>query len=80
MQIKILEGSFSAKEALDILTQLVHVKIRYHETKIQHLDSEEDIKMREKRIQQLQKDLYELRTYLESGKKKVNLLGSIEIR
>lgn len=80
MQIKILEGSFSAKEALDILTQLVHVKIRYHETKIQHLDSEEDIKMREKRIQQLQKDLYDLRTYLESGKKKVNLLGSIEIR
>lgn len=80
MQIKILEGSFSAKEALDILTQLVHVKIRYHENKIQHLDSEEDIKMREKRIQQLQKDLYELRTFLESGKKKVNLLGSIEIR
>lgn len=80
MQIKILEGSFSAKEALDILAQMVHVKIRYHENKIQHLDSEEDIKMREKRIQQLQKDLYELRTYLESGKKKVNLLGSIEIR
>lgn len=80
MQIKILEGSFSAKEALDILTQLVHVKIRYHENKIQHLDSEEDIKMREKRIQQLQKDLYELRVFLESGRKKVNLLGSIEIR
>jgi hypothetical protein len=80
MQIKILEGSFSAKEALDILTQLVHVKIRYHENKIQHLDSVEDIKMREKRIQQLQKDLYELRTFIESGKKKVNLFGSIEIR
>ncbi|XVJ64702.1 MAG: hypothetical protein HEQ40_00470 [Lacibacter sp.] len=80
MQIKILEGSFSAKEALDILTQMIHVKIKFHENKIAHLDKEEDIKMREKRVKQLQKDLYEVRKMINDGKKNYSLDAEIQIR
>lgn len=79
MQLSIFDGNFSSKEALEILTQMIHVKIRYHENKIQHLDREEDIKMREKRIQQLQKDLFAARKYLENGKTKIHLEGTINI-
>jgi hypothetical protein len=59
MNIQLLKGNFSQSEALDILTQLVHIKIKFHESKIEKSDSEEDIKMRENRIKQLLQDFYE---------------------
>lgn len=62
----LLKGSFTKEDAIDILTKMVDVKIKYHEDKIQHLANEEDIKMRENRIKQLQKDLYEARIFVEN--------------
>jgi hypothetical protein len=59
MDIQLLKGNFSQSEALDILTQLVHVKIKFHESKIEKSDNEEDIKMRENRIKKLLQDFYE---------------------
>jgi hypothetical protein len=65
MNIPLIQGQFNAKDATDLITQLIHVKIKFHEGKINHASSEEDIKMREQRIKQLQKDLYEARLFLE---------------
>lgn len=59
MDIQLLKGKFSQSEALDILTQLIYVKIKFHESKIEKSDNEEDIKMRENRIKQLLQDFYE---------------------
>ncbi|RDB06954.1 hypothetical protein [Runella aurantiaca] len=59
MNIPFLKGNFTQSEALDILTQLVHVKIKFHESKIEKSDNEEDIKMRENRIKNLLQDFYE---------------------
>ena len=59
MDIQLLKGNFSQSEALDILMQLIHVKIKFHESKIEKSDNEEDIKMRENRIKQLLQDFYE---------------------
>lgn len=59
MDIQLLKGNFTQSEALDLLTQLVHVKIKFHESKIEKSDNEEDIKMRENRIKQLFQDFYE---------------------
>jgi hypothetical protein len=59
MDIQLLKGNFSQSDALDILTQLVHVKIKFHESKIEKSDNEEDIKMRENRIKKLLQDFYE---------------------
>lgn len=61
MEVQLLKGRFSAQDAEELLTQLVHVKIRYHEARIAQEDNEEDIKMREKRIIELQQSLYEAR-------------------
>ncbi|GAA4460152.1 hypothetical protein GCM10023189_34860 [Nibrella saemangeumensis] len=58
MTIQLINGHFNPQEALDILTQMVYVKIQFHENKIKHSDSEEDIKTREKRIKDLQRELY----------------------
>jgi len=79
MKIQLIEGSFSQQEALELLTQLVHVKIRFHEQKIEHSDLEEDIKMREKRIKQLQQDLYEVRQLLNQKAGRFNINAGITI-
>jgi hypothetical protein len=61
MNLRLIKGIFTTAEAVDILTQLVQVKIKFHENKIEKSHSEEDIKMREQRIKQLQQEFYESR-------------------
>ena len=56
MTIQLIQGQFSANEAIEIITKMVHVKIKFHEDKIHSNANEEDIKMRERRIKQLQKE------------------------
>ncbi|GAA4396727.1 hypothetical protein GCM10023187_05200 [Nibrella viscosa] len=68
MQIQLINGHFGPQEALDILTQMVYVKIQFHENKITLSDNEEDIKTRERRIKDLQRELYEARQYIEKHK------------
>jgi hypothetical protein len=80
MNITLIDGHFNSKETLELLTQIIHVKIKFHENKIAHLDSEEDIKMREKRVKQLQKDLYEVRKLMEEGKKNYSLYAELQIK
>jgi uncharacterized protein (DUF342 family) len=80
MNITLIDGHFTGKEALDLLTQIIHVKIRFHESKIARLDNEEDIKMREKRVKQLQKDLYEVRKLMEESRKNYSLHAELQIK
>jgi hypothetical protein len=69
--IQLFDGSFEPKEVLDLLTQIIQVKIRYHEGKISSLSNEEDIKMRENRIKLLQKELFETRVFIEKQEGKI---------
>ena len=78
MTIKLIDGSFSTQDALDIITGMIHVKIRFHENKIARSANEEDIKSREKRIKELQRQLYDCRQYLE-GRQQVDVASSIAI-
>lgn len=73
----LIKGSFSKEEAINLITRMTDVKIRFHEDKIHHSDNEEDIKMRENRIKQLQKDLYEARTYIEHQNGRVEINSEI---
>ncbi len=66
MKIQLIEGYFSAKDAIEIITQMIHVKIRFHEDKIDNSNNEEDMKMREKKIKNLQKNLYDFRKNIET--------------
>ncbi len=79
MNLQLLQGQFSSQEAIDIITKMVHVKIKFHEDKIHSLSDEEDIKMREKRIKQLQKELYEVRNFITDKKAKIGLESVLEI-
>jgi 3-methyladenine DNA glycosylase/8-oxoguanine DNA glycosylase len=79
MTIKLIDGHFQSAEALEIITKMIHVKISFHEDKINQSQNEEDIKMREKRIKQLQKDLYDVRQHIEATKKGISMNADIEL-
>lgn len=79
MKLQLLKGHFNQEEALDILTQFVHVKIKFHENKIEKSHNEEDIKMREGRIKELQKEFYEAKKLILSGSKNCELDSEIRI-
>ncbi len=79
MTIQLIQGQFSAEEAIDIITKMVHVKIKFHENKIHSHANEEDIKMREKRIKQLQKELFEVRNFIDAKKAKIEMHSLVEI-
>ncbi|HNR55087.1 MAG TPA: hypothetical protein PKJ19_07975 [Flavobacteriales bacterium] len=79
MSMQLIRGEFKAADALDLITQMIHVKIRFHEEHIRQDSSEEDIKYRESRIKQLQKELYELRQRLDRSPTAVKLDGIIKI-
>ncbi len=44
---------------------IMHTEIKFQENKINDTSNEEDIKMRENKIKQLQKDLFETRKNIE---------------
>jgi hypothetical protein len=79
MKLQLLKGSFSQLEALELLTQLIHVKIKFHESKIEKSHNEEDIKMREKRIKQLQQDFFEVKQLITAKGKSCALFSEIII-
>lgn len=79
MKISLLKGSFSPKEIEKIVTELIQVKIKFHEEKIQSSDEEETMKMRENRIIKLQNDLKELRKFLNNSDSFINVDAEIEL-
>lgn len=79
MNIQLIQGQFSAKDAIDIITQMIDVKIKFQESKIDKSSSEENIKMREVRIKSLQNDLYNARKYIEQQGEKITLQSEINL-
>ena len=73
MNILLIEGQFNKKEALELITQMIHIKIKFHENKINNNSNEEDVKYRETKIKNLQKELFELKYYLDNNGNSVQL-------
>lgn len=61
-----MDGKFHSKDALGVLSQMINVKIRYQESKIDMDSSEEDIKSCESKIIKLQNELFDLRSTIDS--------------
>lgn len=61
MDIQLIQGEFSTAETIDIVAQMVQVRIRFHERAIASNSSEEDIEYRESRIRSLQRELHDLK-------------------
>ncbi|GAB3895325.1 hypothetical protein GCM10028803_11700 [Larkinella knui] len=64
MKLSLMNGHYHSADALDILTQMTHIKVSYQERQIKTSDNEEDVKFREKRIKELQRNLEEARRYI----------------
>ena len=80
MEIQLIEGQFNAIDAVDLITQMIQVKIKYHEKKVKGLDHEEDIKMVERKIKFLQQELSEARVYIEKCQKPITISGKITVQ
>lgn len=80
MKIKLFEGEFQPEEILDLITQMIDLKIKFHESKITNESSEEDIKFRESKIKQLQqeKDLFRINIKTKHHSIKVDSVIQIE--
>lgn len=79
MNIQLIEGEFKSNDALELITQMIHIKIRFHENKISKSETEEDIKERESKIKSLQKNLFELRNNIGATSKGVKINAIIHI-
>ena len=79
MDVKLIQGSFSQQEALDLLQSMISVKIKFHEGKINSSSNEEDIKMRENRIKALQHELATIRHRIKNGLDHLEIKSIIEI-
>ncbi|MDP2176110.1 MAG: hypothetical protein Q8K70_09410 [Bacteroidota bacterium] len=79
MNIQLIQGEFNSKDALELITQMIHIKIKYHESKISKNGNEEDVKNRESKIKRLQKELYELREIINLNSNNLKIEASILI-
>ncbi len=79
MNLQLIQGEFSSNDAIEIITQMVHFKIKYHENKINSHSNEEDIKTSEAKIIRLQKELFEFRKTINSKTISVKVEAIIKI-
>lgn len=82
MYIELIQGQFGAKDALDIISKMIQVKVRYHESMINKSFNEEDIKFRESKIKQIQNELINFRKTIEGsgGNVKLDAIIKIELK
>ena len=80
MKIQLIKGAFSKNDTEKLLVDLIDIKIKFHENKILATDNEEDIKMREKRIKELQKNLSEVKSLIHSMNKECEIESEILIQ
>lgn len=80
MNIELIKGTYPMSEGLELILRMIDLKIRYHESKINRLDNEEDIKMREQRIKELQNEASRVRTqFRASPDSSIKMNASIQL-
>ena len=79
MTIQLIKGEFQANDAINLITQMIHIKIKYHEQKINSDMNEEDIKSRESKIRKLQENLFDIKKYIDHVPGGVELPSHIEV-
>lgn len=68
MELKLISGTFSSEETEQLLTRLIKVKTEFHSNKIDtRIDNDEDIRVSEKRILELERSLGQALELVRSG-------------
>ena len=78
--LSLIQGKFTASEAVDIISNMVQVKIKFHENKITNTSNEEDIKGQETRIKELQNGLAEIKKFISNKGGLIELKSVINIQ
>lgn len=78
MKVQLIQGEFNSPDAIQLVSNMINLKIRYQEGQIEKNNNEEDIKYRESKIKNLQNELFELRNFL-STKDNVKIDASINV-
>ena len=73
-----MEGKFHYEDVFEVLSPMINVKIRYHESQIDMDSIEEDIKSLEANIIKLQNELFELRPTIDSKSENLIIEGIIK--
>jgi hypothetical protein len=79
MDLHLFQGEFTAQDTLDLIVQLINVKIKYHENKILKNNNEEDTKYRESRIKLLQLELAALKSKIAYNDKNLKVSAIIHV-
>lgn len=79
MTLQLIDGHFEANEAIDLISQMIQVKIKFQENKIANCKSEEDVKMRENKIKTLQNQLLEARKFIEGQTGYIEMSSEINL-
>ena len=79
MHFNLINGTYSQIEALEILSRMVQVKIEFHEDHIIHSTDEDDRKMRQQRIKELESDLFKMRKEIEKSKGRIAISATVKI-
>jgi hypothetical protein len=80
MEIKLINGKFNGVDASVLISEIIRVKIAFLENKINAKSSEEEIKMRESHIKELQTNLSEFKKSItKSDLKAINLSCNLTI-
>jgi len=77
MTIQLIKGEFQVDDAIELITKMVQIKIKYHERKIHSQMNEEDIKSREGKIKNLQRELFEMKEYIKQAGDKIAIISHI---
>jgi hypothetical protein len=78
-EIQLIQGTFNSTDALNLITEMIQVKIKFHESKITDNSNEEDIKYRETKIKTLQNILSDLRNQVNLNEDILRLEAKIQI-
>lgn len=78
MKVQLIQGEFNSPDAIQLISNMINLKIKYQEGQIEKNNNEEDIKYRESKIKSLQNELFELRNFL-SSKENVKIDASINL-
>lgn len=77
--IPLINSVYNFKDALELITHLIHIKIRYHQHRLQVKEKSEVVRMRENEIRQLQRELFEVTQLIHQNDQKVTIEVTIHI-
>jgi hypothetical protein len=80
MNIHLKLGQFKPKEAIQIVTEIIHLNIKHQEGLLKYQRRASDIARIESIIKGLKKSLYEFKRHIEAKGKDFNLNSLIEMK